>query len=306
MKKTISKFFLSLLIIGISLLCYVLPPKPYTKSIKVNDNKTIVYQLNTEYKLFDWIGILFLAFALWIWRKELKVTSIGPISGPPLIEQRNAEDISRELKLNQGEVNKEIEVSYDREKVRDKIRLDQTFDLVKEKRAINAITLARDLGIAKSNADLYLNILTKEGKLRQDGFPYKTVYTLADAYENLAINKFKSDIEQKAEIISDRRYVKIKSRYEVDALMKSTDKTFIIEVKLINSILSSELLKNYYYQLMNSAQSLEEKNIEVCLILVTIDSELKTQMSNLINNISFDTYVYPLRVIVYSRKDLKN
>lgn len=303
MKKYLTKIIISVLFLIFSYLCYWLPPKPYTEIIKFSETRSVQREVNNEAKLFEWIGILFLALSVWTWRKELKLTSIGPISGPPLVEQREAEEVSRELLRKEQIETKTNFIKYDYHKDREDKLKNRILALAKEKRVLNSSYVALDLAVSRDTAERYLYILSKEGKLRQDGFP-RSIYTLANSYENLAIEKLKKELKEKTEILSDRRFVRVKGKYEIDALLKGNNLTFLIELKFVRNSLESEALLKAYDQLTKAGDTFHEDNIELYLILIVDDDVSKKALEKSNQHISFDSGNYPFIIKVYSKNDL--
>lgn len=302
MKKYFAKILISVLLLFFSFLCYWLPPKPLTEIVKYSDNKTVQQEFNNGSKLFEWIGILFLALSVWTWRKELKLTSIGPISGSPLIEQRDAEEVSKEfIKKEQLDINiNSHEFNYHKE--REEKYKNRIMELVKEKRAINSYNVASDLGLTKDTAEKYLYILSKEGKLRQDGFP-RSIYTFASSIENMAIERLKKELEKKTEILSDRRFVRIKGKYEIDALLQGINQTFLIGLKFVRANIQRDTLLRTYEQLIKTSDALNKENVVLYLVLVTDDDSIN-HLLKITQNISFDSSKYPFVTKVYSQSEL--
>lgn len=295
---------ISVLFLIISFLCYWLPPKPYTEVIKFSEKRTVQRELNNETKLFEWVGILFLALSVWTWRKELRLTSIGPISGPPLIEQREAEEVSKELLKKERIETKTNSIEYDYHKDRDEKIKNRILELAKEKRVLNVNYVALDLSLSRNSAEKYLYILSKEGKLRQDGFP-RSIYTLVNSIENMAIEKLKKELNARTEILSDRRFVRVKGKYEIDALLKGNNQTFLVELKFVGNNLESETLLRTYEQLTKTGDILSMDNVELYLILIANDDESKKVLEKSTQNISFDSGDQPFIIKVYSKNELE-
>jgi hypothetical protein len=286
-----------------SFCCFHFPPKPYSESIKISKEKTVVLEFNNESKLFEWIGILFLALAVWTWRKELKLTGVGPLSGQPLVEQREAKEV--ELEMKEDEQIQDIEISALRgfKKDQSEKRKKRILELAEKHRAIDKLIVSRDLQITSHVAETYLYLLTKEGKLRQDGFP-RSIFTLTNSIENRAIDKIKSILEIKGDIIFERRFVKVQRKYDIDALLKNNDQTFLIEIKYMRSQFSNRILNIAYTQLIDAAKELKEKNLELYLIIVTPTKVLKNKIKKVVENYTFDSKVYPFIIVALAEEDL--
>ena len=136
--------------------------------------------------------------------------------------------------------------------------------LLKKHYAINAKIVAYDLGISENAARAILFILTKEGKLRCDGYPRSSLYTDALSPENLALDHIRSIIETKHSIDWERRFVRVNRKYEVDAVFEAGDSTYLVEVKYIQDIISLSKLDHWLRNLLAVAK----KFISVLLILL--------------------------------------
>jgi hypothetical protein len=166
-------------------------------------------------KFFEWIGLLLLALCVWIWRSELRLTGFGPFSGGPL-EQQTPEDY-RKGDTGTADVPEDMPSEFSQLQKEDfEARKQRIMDLFRDHHALNLSNVARDLRVTNQTARVLLFILMKEGKVRCDGFPRSALYTLASSPENLAINRVRQLIEKEYDIRSERRFVRVKQRFEID------------------------------------------------------------------------------------------
>lgn len=234
------KTLLSLLFVIAAFLLFALPiDKKVTRTVK-NDqaNVTIVTIHNGCKKFCEWIGIFLLALAVWVWRKELGVTSVGLISGPSVAQQQSPKDLNRDGKMK-------FLIGKFREK---RIRPEE-IDITKKKNFKNKILkiikmnksadenyVASNLSITHAYAKGLLMSLVQEGKLRCDSIGDRTLYTLPNMLENIAIDKIIKKIKSEGKSLIGRgRFIKLFSKYSIDAYLewKMNGKKYdsIVEIK---------------------------------------------------------------------------
>ena len=72
----------SILLTGLSFLCFYFPTKSVTSVVYENCNdKTITIEDDGTKLFFNYIGLFLLIMAIWIWRKELNINQFGFIGG---------------------------------------------------------------------------------------------------------------------------------------------------------------------------------------------------------------------------------
>jgi predicted DNA-binding transcriptional regulator len=255
-------------------------------------------------KFFEWMGLLLLALCVWIWRCELKLTGFGPFSGGPL-DQQTPEDYRKEdagITDAPGDMPSAILQLQKEELEARKIRI---MDLLRGHHALNVSSVARDLGISNQIAKTILFILMKEGKIRCDGFPRAALYTLASSTENLAVDHVRELIRKEHNIRSERRFVRVKHRFEVDAVIETDDITFLVEVKYLKSSLDPSKLDDWLTDLLKIGQEIGAEKFACYLALVVFDETLSESVRNQVKRITYDTAAIDTRVLVISKDELE-
>lgn len=302
------RVFLTFLCIIVAFCSFFLPPPPETVTTKISAEKTISTTHNKGAKFFEWVGILFLALSVWIWRRELKLTGFGPLSGVPL-EQQSPEEFRKgdvdTFDSRQSVIDFDISsIPSQMRKEELEYRIQRILDLFRERHALNASIVARDLGVSAKTAKIYLFMLTKEGKVRCDGFPKKALYTLATSIENLAIDRVRQIIENDSRIDSERRYVKIKRAYEVDAIFESGRTKFLVEIRLLKKMLEPSNLDDWINRLLQAAGEIKADKIVCYIVLVISDLSILSSAQTQIKRFTYDSGSIETRIIVFSENEL--
>jgi len=236
---------------------------------------------------------------VWTWRDLLNLTSVaGILSGPP-VQQKSAEEISAKTEPA-GAKSREVEVDtteLDVEKARQDDLKNHILSMLREKHAVNRSIVVEEFSITRQQAELLLFRLYKEGRLRRDGFPRRTVYTLADSLENRAIDFARAEIEKEDRILSERRFVRIKSLHEADAILSSKDRTYVVEVKLIRDVAREEVLDRGVRQLCRIAEEFRPRPLIGYLVLVVHRSEQLSRIEKLVSRLTFDDKNVEIRVL---------
>jgi hypothetical protein len=283
---------------------FALPPSPQTVTVKVSADKTISTTHDNGSKFFEWIGLLLLALCVWIWRRELRLTGFGPFSGGPL-EQQTPEDY-RKGDAGTADVPRDMPSAISQLQKDDlEARKQRIMDLFRDHHALNLLSVARDLGVSNQTARALLFILMKEGKIRCDGFPRATLYTLASSPENLAIDRVRELIEKEHGIRSERRFVRVKQRFEIDGVIEADRITFLVEVKYVKSPLDFSRLDDWLTGLLKIGREFGAEQFVCYLVLVVFDKALFESVKNQVKKMTYDTGAVDTRILVLSKDELE-
>lgn len=309
-----------------------MPPAPQTVSTTISPEKTVTTTNDNGAKFFEWVGLLFLALSVWIWRGELKLTGFGPFSGTPL-EQQTPEDFQKD-KTDDEMVAETVTISPQPSRhiqptepvvpsgVRPELpsgtsmvvgfeeHRDTIMQMFRENHAVTPDTLGKELGVAPNTASIYLDVLTREGKVRCDGYPNKSLYTSTSSLENLAIDRVRDLIEEQVTVTWERRFVRVGRRpgYELDAVFKTAQLiTFLVEVKHLKDSRLSKHHTDVIMRLARLAKEFQKKSKEVIcyLVLVALDDSFLAPLTKQINSFTFDTGDVETRIILLSKNELE-
>jgi len=292
-------------ICGLLAFCsFALPPSPQTVTVKVSPDKTISTTQDNGSKFFEWLGLLLLALCVWIWRRELRLTGFGPFSGGPL-EQQTPEDY-RKGDAGTADVPEDVPSAISQlQKEGLEANKQRIMDLFRDHHALNLSTVARDLGVTFQTARALLFILMKEGKVRCDGFPRSALYTLASSSENLAIDRVRELIEKDHNIRSERRFVRVKQRFEIDGVIEADHITFLVEVKYVQSALYPSRLDDWLTRLLKIGREFGAKQLICYLVLVVFDKAVFESVESLVKKMTYDTAAADTRILVFSKDKLE-
>jgi hypothetical protein len=304
--KRYSLRILLTLLCGLLAFCFfAFPPSPQTVTVKVSPDKTISTTHDNGSKFFELLGLLLLAFCVWIWHRELRLTGFGPFSGGPL-EQQTPEEY-RKGDAGTADVPQDMPSAIAQLQKEDlEAKKQRVMNLFRDHHALNISTVARDLGVANQTAKALLFILMKEGKVRCDGFPTKSaLYTLASSPENLAINRVRELIEKEHDIGFERRFVRVKQRFEIDGVIEADRITFLVEVKYVKSALSPSRLDDWLTRLLKIGRGFGAEQLVFYLALVVFDKALFESVESQVKKMTYDTAVADTRILVLSKDELE-
>lgn len=303
------RILLTVLCVFIALCSFILPPSSETITIKISDTKSISSTHDYGAKFFEWVGLLFLALSVWIWRRELKLTGFGPLAGEPLAQQtpNDFRKSKNDTELDETILVQDISsVSKQMEQEEFEARRQAILELLKKRHAVNIPLVANELRVSSHTAKTLLFTLIKEGKVRCDGFPRKTLYTLASSTENLAIDHIRDIIESKNKIDQERRFVRVKQRFEVDAVFESRQTKFLVEVKFVKSIITPSRLNDWLNRFISVAREFKAERIVCYLVLVVFDNSILEPIQKEVKErFTYDTGEVETRILVLSKEELE-
>jgi hypothetical protein len=286
---------------------FVLPPSPQSVAIKVSPEKTISTTHDNGAKFFEWVGLLFLALSVWIWRRELKLTGFGPLSGAPLEQQTPEEFRKDDSPPPPGDsAPKDVaEATSQMNQEEHEGRKQRILELFKKHHALNVSVVSRDLGVTVHTARALLFILMKEGFVRCDGFPRSALYTLASSPENLALDHIRGIVQSEAELDVERRFVRVKHMHEIDGVFEAGNTTYVAEVKYIRQPLSPSRLDDSLLQLLTVAKELRAARLVGILALVVFEDQIIGKVQKSVDQFTYDAGDIDLRILVLSKNELQ-
>ena len=308
-RKYSFRILATIMCVSLAVCSFIIPPAPETITIKISDDKTISTVHDHGAKFFEWLSLLFLALCVWIWRRELKLTGFGPFSGEPL-EQQTVEDYRKgepdTATAQEAEVPQDMSsAALEMEKEELEARKNRIIDLFQHHPALNLSIVSRDLGVTASTAKALLFMLMKEGKIRCDGFPRSALFTLVASPENLAIDRVRKIIETEHLIDSERRFVRVKRRYEVDAVFESKQTSFLVEVKFVQAMLAPSRLDDWIMKFLTVSKEFRAERLICYLVLLVFDHSLLDAVQDQVRKITYDTEGIDIRILVFSKNELE-
>jgi hypothetical protein len=302
MKKYWKRTLKTLFLVIIAFSCYYFPKSYEIKEI-ISECPLIEITRNNNgiVDLLHYVGLFCLVLAVWLWKDLLKINQIGFIGGNEP-EPSSPEAVSKSLKVEFDAINS------------NKIKSTEflTNRITEQKNAIiqifesnyanisNVEILSKKLNLPNETIERLLFELQKDGIVRKDIFPgtLKANYSLKKSFVNWSIDKFiKSEIKAPEKFISDIRYFRFENKFDIDAIIETTDFTYIVEVKSINRFIDSNVIERGIKQLLTMEENYKSvKPIKLVLIYTlhkdfneNIES-LKDEYTDIKDNL--DTYFY--------------
>jgi hypothetical protein len=294
-KKYILKIPLTA-ILGISgYFCFVIPEKVIIQNeFQVTNTYKNITTIEDDglKKFLEYIGLFLLVIAAWQWRKEVGFDSFGFISKQPDVNPTNPNDRANDEgdappdktpPISSVSDSKEDVVEFKEFQRNDKLNM--ILGLMRENpnSITNASIIANKIGVSRNTAEMYLFELMKERLVRKDTYPgsRSSVYSLTNSLDNLAVDHFIKNNLESEEIYSDYRFVRLKSKYEIDALIKTSKTNYIIETKFLRKI-STEILNKGIQQLLILEEEINLEPVSLVLLIVgSIDSIKEIQLEKL-------------------------
>ena len=307
------KVLFSILLILISFSCFIfMPPsrsRTLTSTVTVSPDEkhteTIATQSPGISKLLEWIGIGAIILAAWLWRKELGVTQLGPLGGADPVSQQPAgappkpqEESGTTPSLDLATISKEMADATTQQ------QLKHIMQMFQKTHSVNVSHVARELGVTTITAKTYLFLLTKTGQLRADGFPKHTIYTPSKSLENRVLNAARQKLSETYYVLSERRYVRIKRMYEIDALFESEEMTFIVEAKILRNQDLVSRLDNWVLQLLKVAKEFRAERIACVFAISCLGDANVDDVKKQVAALTFDSGSVPVKILVFSESEL--
>lgn len=311
----IHKILWTLVFLLIAVSCYFLMPYRHTQTTTGTTTDPSGGQRTEQFveespsvsrsRLLEWLAIGAAAFAIWPWRRELGIARLGPLGGLEAITQqkggepaKQAEDSGPPPQLDLNVVKSEMASDETKQ------MLEHIMQMFQKSHSINCSQVARELKISMNTAKTYLYILTKAGQLRADGFPRHTIYTPAHSIENQLLNAAAQQLSNTHGVLSERRYVRVKRKYEVDALLESADTTFVVEAKVLRNPDIVARLDLWVLQLLTVAKELPSEKVVCVLAVACIEEVDADEVRKQLAGLTFDSGGMRMQVYVFSEKEL--
>jgi DNA-binding Lrp family transcriptional regulator len=291
--KHIIKTLLSLVLITAAVFCFVLPKKTINQREHqiTGKHKTVKITENEGLKNFlEYIGLFLLVITAWQWRKELGFDSFGFISKQPEISGTNPDDRDSDagdippsqpstptLPLLDDIKSTKEDKDYLNFQLHEKLKEIISILENNPNSITNANIISNKIGVSIPTAERYLFELLKRNIIRKDTFPgsRSSIYSLASSFDNRAIDYFINErIAKDENVIGDYRYVRLKSKYEIDAIVKTDLTNYVIELKYYKSI-SINVLSRGVEQLIKIEEHLDLQPINLVLIIVVPRQSIK-------------------------------
>lgn len=291
--KYIAKIFISVLLLTAAVFCFIIPQKtinqrefqitPKYKTVKITESDGLK-------NLLEYTGLFLLVITAWQWRKELAFDSFGFISKQPEITGTDPDDrdndegdtppklSSSPTTLHLDDITLTSDQEYTNFQLQEKLR--EIISIIESNpNSITSVSIiSNKIGVSRPTAQRYLFELLKKNIVRKDTFPgsRSSVYSLASSLDNKAVDYFINEfIPNNENVIGDYRYVRLKSRYEIDAIIKTDHINYVIELKY-NKSGATNILDRGAKQLMKIEEYLEMEPINLILLIVTPKENVKT------------------------------
>lgn len=288
-KKYFWKTLLTIVLLASSFLCFTFSDKDIKqKEAQISNTfkKTITIEEDGLKKFLEYIGLFLLVLAAWQWREQLKFNSLGFMSGksglgptdpdkkvgrndniPPATSPTTTTTTTSTLSPEHIETKEKQKF----EEYKFNENLNRILLLMSENpNAItNAKIIANQLGFSMKNTEFYLFKLLQKKLIRKDTYPgsKSSVYSLSNSYDNLVIDKFIETNLNSDKVVGDYRYVRLRNRYEIDALIKTTKTNYIVETKYLRDN-SSNSINRGIQQLLKIEEEIHIVPLTLALILV--------------------------------------
>ena len=294
-KKYLKITLLSIIFGAISLFCFTFSDKEILqKEVQISSTfkKTTTVEDEGLKNFFEYIGLFFLVLAAWQWRELLKFDTLGfmssksslgptdpdkkvgsndniPPATPPTTTTTTTSTTTTTTTLSPDQIKTKEKQEFEDYKLNE--NLNRILLLMSENpNAItNATIIANKLGFSMKNTELYLFKLLQKKLIRKDTYPgsKSSVYSLSNSYDNLVIDNFIGTLLNSDKVVGDYRYVRLRNRYEIDALIKTTKTNYIVETKYLRDD-SSISINRGIQQLLKIEEELDLVPLTLALVLV--------------------------------------
>jgi hypothetical protein len=289
-KKYFWKTLLTIILLISSVLCFTYAVKEIKqKEMQISNTfkLTTIIEDDGLKNFFEYIGLFLMVIAAWQWRKELSFDSLGFLSKQPEINSTNPknkvynpEDIPPPPEITTTTTTTEEPFDKGSEDFKNFINteiLDRILFLVRENpnSITNTTIIANKLNLKQTDVEKYFFELMREKLIRKDTYPgsKSAVYSLTNSFDNLAIDYFVKNKLISEEIFGDYRYVRIKNKYEIDALIKTNKTNYLIETKFLKEYNLSAVSRGIQ-QLLKIEEEIDLLPTSLILIIVGTQDNL--------------------------------
>lgn len=294
-KKYILKILLTLTIGFSGYICFVSSEKvTVQKETQVSKTfkKTTTTEDDGQRKFLENIGLFLLVIAAWQWRNEIGFDSFGFIAKQPDVNPTDPSDRDNDEGDTPPERTPPIDPDSVTESEGDELekfkrneKLSAILELMRENpnSITNVTILSNQLGLSRPTTERYLFELMQKKIVRKDTYPgsKNSVYSLNNSLDNLAVDYFIKNNLKTEEIFGDYRFVRLKSRYEIDALIKTSKTNYVIETKFLRHI-STSILNTGIQQLLRIEEEINLEPISLVLLIVgSLDSIQEVELEKL-------------------------
>ena len=307
-----SKLIRSFILFMLSLSCFYYQPAGTTKTDtdvskqgEAERTTSISSTKDGMGKFCETVGMGLLILAVWVWRKELAIKSLFGMEKEDPPEQQTGEQAKlpedyvpptpADLKSAASNVEGEMNIN----------QVDHILNLLQHRHAINVAMIAQELVMTRTNAEKILLSLRRSGVLRADGVPRATIYTLAASVENLTLDKVREKVESTREILSERRFVRVRHAYDIDSILTCEDKTFIVEAKFLQSRQIVDRLDNWIMQLLAVAKEFSGKPVDCILAVVCMVGVDVEHIKQQVKAVTFASGSVPIQVLVFGEDEIR-
>lgn len=297
MYKKQRKIAITFILIVLGVLCFCVP---YSKSFsyKYPPNSTIeetVTRKGVE-EMFNYIGLFFLAFTVYQWRKELGISSFGPFGAP-------LDPAPPGPYGGPNQPPKNIPPPPDHLQARFVERKEKVFELfqLSPTNIFSNRIIANKLSLSPNIVDEILYSLVLEGKIRKDTYQgtLQTNFTLQNSPVNVLIDNFIQELTDRKEVvISDTRYLRTKNLSDIDGLVKTNYTTYLVEVKITSNVKNFRtIISQGLNQLLNLVKSVNINPLNF-VIIIGVKSPVN-ELEGTIKEIQKDFSIMNLQIKCY-------
>ena len=311
----VGKVLLTVVLLAIAYWCFSLAPETQTETYRVTkktsaDVREVTSTTTTNGgagKPFEWTAMAIAILTLWVlWRKELGIGQLAflgerqpnvspqppgsPVepeeAGPPppldltILQQKMAADLTQQ-------------------------QLEHIMKAFGKVHAVSVSYVSRHLRVSRHTAQRLLQLLTQTGQLRADGFPQRTIYTLARSVEKKTLDGTRDALSAKFPGLSEQRFVRIGPGYEADAVLESPDTVFVVEAKFLPKPGILDRLDDWIMQLLTVAKQSPSDKVAGVLSIGCAKGVDAEEEKRLLRSHTFDSGRIPVHVLVFSGDDLE-
>ena len=158
--------------------------------------------------------------------------------------------------------------------------------------------LANTLRVSQLVAASLLDSLVGEGLVRQDGFPGRTLYTLASSLENEVIDYVRDKfVVPRYRLLSERRFVRVGRNLQIDAVLECEERMFLIEIRLVRSQAPTPQIEGGVRHLVRAASGFSQHTLGGYLVLIVLDPENYDTVKRQVERITLNADNLPVIVL---------
>jgi hypothetical protein len=238
--RYVIRAIVSVLLVACAFACFYFPRTFETHSVSDDGREIRIEQFGGVEAFLNMIGLFTLVLSVWVWRRELGITQLGPLGGQVIEPAAGAERLPTVVPQQTDDNGDQQDESALGDRFSGYVE-EVLFQIRKNPELpISRAELSRSLGVQGNTVSAVLHYMAEMGEIRIDLFTgSRAAYTYAKSTTNRALDYARDVVVPKGDILTEKRQVRIGRAAIVDALVETVSAYYAMEVRHNNASVAS-------------------------------------------------------------------